>query len=587
MLSSSVAKPLAADAGQAMHSLLSMLEQLPVLVIGVDPADVTQIVFWNRACEQLTGFPASEMVGRADAIERLYPESAYRSRKMAEWQRQSDPATVLELTLTTRHHKRVRIAWSSVAGLGVPRGGAAVRWLVGQDMSALTEANRQSRARQRLLVSVFRNLPDSVSLKDGDGRLLIMTPAVSEALGMSEAEAIGLTTLELADRAHFPAAALRQFALHEEATWQAGRPSQMDEVVDFGNNQQRFYDVTRVPTYGRLGQRVSMLVIRRETSEQRKAATQLELAGRVVEQSSDGIFITNAGNQITMVNAAFTQITGYSEDDARGQQPAIFASGLHEPSFFAAMWNDLKGSGRWAGEVWNRRKNGEVYPLWMNLSVLHHQISGEITHYVASFSDLSSRKAAEQQIAFLSTKDPITGLPNRSQIALSGALALSQAKANDEELAVLMIDVDNFKTLNDSLSYAAGDQLLRVIGERLARSVGERAAVGRLSGDEFLVLLSNCAGTNDVAQVARGLMAAVAEPMVLGDLPFHVTVSVRDCDLSGRWSRLRCAVRSCRRRALPGQAQWPRGLSVLQREHEPAGARAAADRVRTAPCHRA
>ncbi len=523
--------PLPADIGQhagtdAVLGLLRTLERLPMPVMAVDSSDPTRIVFWNQACELLSGYRSSEIVDRTDAVERLYPDAAYRSRKLAEWPPQGETADPLELTLMSRNRKPVRIAWSVVGGLDRQLGQPATRWLIGQDMTALTEANRQSRARQRLLVTVFRNLPDGVTLKDGDGRLLITSPSIVKSLGISEAEAVGLTALELAERTEFPEAALRQIASNEEATWQAGCLSQMDEVVDFGGGLQRFYDVTRVPTYGRLGQRVSMLVIRRETSEQRSAATQLELAGRVVEQSSDGIFITNASNQITMVNAAFTHITGFASAEALGQQPAMFASGLHEPAFFAAMWNELKSSGCWAGEVWNRRKNREVYPLWMNLSVLHHRVSGEITHYVASFSDLSSRKAAEQQIAFLSTKDPITGLPNRSQIALSGAIALSQAKANGETFAVLMIDVDNFKTLNDSLSYAAGDQLLRVIGERLARSAGERAAVGRLSGDEFLVLLPGASGTNEVAQAARSLMAAVAEPMELSNVPFHVTVSV-------------------------------------------------------------
>ena len=494
--------------------------------MAVDAHDVTRILFWNDACEQLTGFPARDVVGRVEASARLYPDAAYRMRKMAEWQRLGAAIGEFELTLATRSHQRVRVAWTLFAGFDVSPEAADVYWLVGRDVSMLAEATRQSRARQRLLISVFRHLPDLVSLKDGEGRMLLVSPSAASSLGLSENEMLGLTTLDLADRGPLSRDALQHIAANEEATWQAGRASQMEEVVDFGNDVLRSYDVTRVPTFGRLGQRVSMLVIRRETSEQRVAATKLELAGRVLDQSSDGIIITNASNLITMVNAAFTLITGYASSEALGQTPSMFASGLHDPSFFTAMWDEINRIGRWSGEVWNRRKNGEVYPLWMNLSVLHHRVSGEITHYVASFADLSSRKAAEQQIAFLSTKDPITGLPNRSQIALSGALALSQAKAGGEELAVMMIDVDNFKTLNESLSYAAGDRLLREIGERLVRGAGERAAVGRLSGDEFLVLLPDTSGTNDVAQTARSLMAAVGEPMVLGDLPFNVTVSV-------------------------------------------------------------
>jgi diguanylate cyclase (GGDEF)-like protein len=190
------------------------------------------------------------------------------------------------------------------------------------------------------------------------------------------------------------------------------------------------------------------------------------------------------------------------------------------------MWQTLASQGRWTGEIWNRRKNGEVYPQWLSLSALHQRASGEITHYVAAFSDLSSRKAAEEKIAYLSTQDAITGLPNRTQVAMRSALALNHAKITSEHVALMVIDVDNFKTLNDSLSHTAGDQLLREVGQRLLQAAGERAVVGRLSGDEFLVLLPDIHGTAEAAHTARSLMDAVGEPVVLGDLPVSISISV-------------------------------------------------------------
>lgn len=505
--------------------LLHVLDRAPVLVNAVDLDSDMQVLFWNRECELVTGFKSTEMVGNPRAMHMLYPDPAYRVRKMADCVELAPHFRNLEWTLTTKLGEKRRIAWSTVDGVNAGTGRNEL-WCIGLDVTARSESDRLVRARDKLLSSVFRHLPDMVYLKDGAGRWLLTNPAARAVLGLTEQQAMGSTNLEMADGGHPASEGLRHSALSEEATWQSGRVSHMEEVSDDGQGNVRIFDVVRVPTFGRQGQRLHLLVVRRDITDQRTAATKLELAGRVLDQSTDGTIITDAENRIIMVNTAFTEITGYEADEALGRDPGMLASGLHDEAFYKGMWQTLASQGRWTGEIWNRRKNGEVYPQWLSLSALHQRASGEITHYVAAFSDLSSRKAAEEKIAYLSTQDAITGLPNRTQVAMRSALALNHAKITSEHVALMVIDVDNFKTLNDSLSHTAGDQLLREVGQRLLQAAGERAVVGRLSGDEFLVLLPDIHGTAEAAHTARSLMDAVGEPVVLGDLPVSISISV-------------------------------------------------------------
>ena len=504
--------------------ILAVLDSLPVLVSAIDLRHRQVITYWNRECEAVSGYASEELVDHPEALQWLYPEPLYLARKIADFQELGPHFRDLEWTLTTKSGEKRRIAWSTIDGLQSGPGQHAV-WCVGLDVTARSESDRLLRDRDKLLGSVFRHLPDMVYLKDGEGRWLLTNPAARAVLGLSEQEAYGYTNLEIADRNHPQGESLRQSALTDEATWQSGRASHMQEVADDGQGNLRWLDVIRVPTFGRRGQRLHLLMVRRDITDQRIAATKLELAGRVLEQSTDGIIVTDEQNRIIMVNGAFTEITGYQSNEVLGRDPHILASGQHDPSFFQHMWKVLAEEGRWAGEIWNRRKNGEVYPQWMSLSALHQRAHGEVTHYVAAFSDLSSRKAAEEKIAYLSSQDVITGLPNRAHVALRSTLVLKHAKTTHEQVAMIVIDVDNFKTLNDSLGHAAGDQMLREVGQRLSQFADERSVVGRLSGDEFLILLRNVQGTADAAHMVTALMDAVGQPMVLADMPVNVSIS--------------------------------------------------------------
>ncbi|MBB5021503.1 diguanylate cyclase domain-containing protein [Desulfurispira natronophila] len=262
-----------------------------------------------------------------------------------------------------------------------------------------------------------------------------------------------------------------------------------------------------------------------DVTEERLAEHELHLAAKVFDNSMDAIVITDENNRIVSVNEAFSEITGYSRDEVMGENPRILSSGLQDHTFYEEMWTSLQKSGQWKGELWNRRKSGEVYPQWASLSVASDN-KGQITNYIAIFSDISERKAAEERIQYLAWHDPLTGLPNRALMQDRLERSLTLAQRNDEQLALLFVDLDRFKTINDTLGHHIGDLLLQEVSKRLLDCVRESDTVSRQGGDEFVIMLLNISGPEAAAKVAGKLIDAVAKPFIIDGNTLHTTPSI-------------------------------------------------------------
>ncbi|MDP1773348.1 MAG: EAL domain-containing protein [Methylobacter sp.] len=238
----------------------------------------------------------------------------------------------------------------------------------------------------------------------------------------------------------------------------------------------------------------------------------LKLAASVFE-AQQGIMISDADNIIIRVNKAFTKITGYSSEEAIGKNPSFLKSGRHDTDFYRGMWQSIQNLGAWQGEIWNRCKNGEIYPEWLSITPVKND--EVITHYIGTMTDISEYKTAEAQIHQLAFYDPLTGLPNRRLLLERLQHGIEMCVRDDKLMAVMMLDLDNFKPVNDSLGHLAGDELLQQVAGRLLECLRNADMIARLGGDEFTVLLENISHADDAAYVAENIIAELSKPFYL------------------------------------------------------------------------
>ncbi|NWC94158.1 MULTISPECIES: phosphodiesterase DibA [unclassified Pseudomonas] len=251
----------------------------------------------------------------------------------------------------------------------------------------------------------------------------------------------------------------------------------------------------------------------------------LRQAAAVFDCTREGVLVTDAQGLIVHVNRAFIEITGYQCEDVLGRQPSLFKSGRHSASFYQQMFQTLERDGEWSGEIWNRRKSGEIYPQWQTIRVIRDE-QGQISHYVAVFSDISAIKHSEHELAHLAHHDPLTDLPNRLLFTDRAEQALASAQVHKRGCALLLLDLDHFKIINDSLGHNVGDQLLKAVGERLQGLFGPGVTLARLGGDEFAVLAESCPQVVQAAALAQRILDAMKEPFIFDGHQLFISASI-------------------------------------------------------------
>ena len=258
--------------------------------------------------------------------------------------------------------------------------------------------------------------------------------------------------------------------------------------------------------------------------------SELLLAANIFEEGDEAIMVASPDKIILKVNKAFTKITGYSADEAVGQKTSLLKSGKQDAAFYLQLWNTLKITHYWQGELWNKRKNGEIYPQWMSIFE-QCNIRHEIEHYIAVFSDITDRKTAETRIHFMAHYDALTGLANRVLLHEKINGAIDQSLGKNDSFAVMMLDLDNFKVINDSLGHSIGDELLKEVARRLLECTRIEDTVARLGGDEFVILLLDLGHhktetADNAAQVAEKVLHSLAQPITLDNHHLHITTSI-------------------------------------------------------------
>ncbi|CAG8864532.1 hypothetical protein PS627_01077 [Pseudomonas fluorescens] len=251
----------------------------------------------------------------------------------------------------------------------------------------------------------------------------------------------------------------------------------------------------------------------------------LRMAAAVFDSTLEGVLVTRLDGVIVHVNRAFMRITGYSEDEVLGHRPNKFKSGRHGVDFYQQIFAALGDKGEWSGEIWNRRKSGEIYPQWQTIRAIRDD-DNAVSHYVAVFSDISAMKHSERELAYLAHHDPLTGLPNRLLFNDRAEQALAAAQASKRGCTLLLLDLDHFQSINDSLGHNIGDQLLKQVGERLHTQLGPGMTLARLGGDEFGVLAENCQQVGQAATLAQGIIEHLREPFLLEDNRLFISASI-------------------------------------------------------------
>ncbi|WNZ78014.1 bifunctional diguanylate cyclase/phosphodiesterase [Pseudomonas sp. P105] len=391
--------------------------------------------------------------------------------------------------------------------------------VVVRDISQLKETQQQLQTSEEKFAKAFHASPDGLLLsRQSDGLLIEVNEGFSRITGFNSALSVDRSTLDLGIWVNL-----------NERKQMLDQLQRDGYVRDFrchirrNDGQIRLCEVSSRPLP--IGNEDCMLTIARDITERHLMQEKLQQAATVFESTAEGVLITDTQQHISAVNRAFSEITGYSETEALGHTPRLLASGLHDSAFYAAMWHQLTAEGHWQGEISNRRKNGELYPSWLTISAVRNR-DREITHFVAVFADISSLKHAQARLDYQAHHDPLTGLPNRTLFESRLLTALNSQQEDGGQGAVLFLDLDRFKHINDSLGHPVGDLLLKGIAVRLREQLRDIDTVARLGGDEFIILLPGLQQPSDAEHIAQKLLNCFAAPFQAGEHEFFISASI-------------------------------------------------------------
>ncbi len=393
-----------------------------------------------------------------------------------------------------------------------------------QDITERKHSEKRLRQNEEKLRAYLDNISDTIWLIDSNLNMAYVSPNVTRLLGVSPAELVGRPSSLIIHPDDLNLLADAHLYVMEHL----GEPHTVQYRVQHKDGRWIYVESTGVNMFCN-PEINGVLVSMRNINERKQAELELRIAATAFE-SQEGMFVTDAQNMILRINRSFTRITGYSAEEVLGKNPRIFQSGRHGTEFYTLMWESIQRLNVWEGEIWNCRKNGEIFPEYLTITAVKDQ-DGIVRNYVATFNDITSSKAAANEIERLAFYDPLTGLPNRR--LLWDRLRTAQASSNRSgcQGALLFIDMDNFKTLNDSHGHDMGDLLLKQVAQRLESCIREGDTVARLGGDEFVVMLEDLSehGLEAAARteaVGKKILANLNQPYQLARHECHSTPSI-------------------------------------------------------------
>ncbi|MCG9737931.1 diguanylate cyclase [Shewanella insulae] len=378
---------------------------------------------------------------------------------------------------------------------------------------AQAEARVDTQGEKRVDLQLFiDSLPEHVWMKDVAGRYVLINKSVELAWGRDREQLLNRTDDEI-----FSPELAEEFVQGDYESIVRGVQVTAAECeakdIDQSNS---WLETTKVPVVASDGTLEGVIGISRNITSHKAAQEQLELAANIFENSVEGVLITDARGNIVEVHGAFTEITGYSREEVLGENPRILNSGRHDKAFFERLWRSLLTNGKWHGEIWNRRKSGAIYPEQLTISSMYGD-DHQVRYFVAVFADISAQKQSEKELARLVYHDPLTKLPNRMMLSANLEQELRHAAREETQLALIFIDVDLFKHINDSYGHVTGDAILMEVARRLGQKLGEEATLARLGSDEFIAVLPHVESDDSVSLMVSRLREAFDAPFLLDE----------------------------------------------------------------------
>lgn len=373
------------------------------------------------------------------------------------------------------------------------------------------------------LRAIIDNSPIGIWFSGKDGRYYFVNKTFCNLVGKEEKEFIDTHSADIAEL--FGEEIAQHCISSDRAALEQDVPHISYETIPCLNAKPRLLEITKVKLKNAQGDVIGLIGISQDITDKRQQEEDLQLADMVYKNSSEAMMITNHKNEIIAINPALSSVTGYSKDELLGKDPKIFASGKQSKQFYLSMWEEIRLTGKWQGEIWNTKKNGTTYPEWLSINTIYDDY-GDVFRRISLFSDISEQKKAEELILRQANYDSLTNLPNRRMFHNLLEQEIKKSHREKRAFALIFLDLDDFKSINDSKGHEYGDELLVEAGKRITNCVRESDTIARIGGDEFTIILPGLPELYYVETVCQKILEALSKPFEIAGTHVYLSASL-------------------------------------------------------------
>ncbi len=507
---------------ERLHFTAQLIDSIPIPLFYKD--EQGRYLGCNHAFEEFIGYTQHEIIGKS--VHELSPKELAETYFVADNALFDKPGVqTYETKMRSGNGEYKDVSFHKAT---FNKSDGQLGGLVGVifDITERKRAEESLAASEQKFRRLAENSPDNIVRYDLQCRARYINPLMLKTIGAVPERIIGKTPIELGASGPEISA---EYEGHIRQVLKSGESSDMELTFQHPNGKNSYHLIRFAAEWDSQGDITGVLAIGRDITELKKVESTLRIAATAFE-SQEGMVVTDAVGVILSINSSFTRITGYTADEVIGKNPNILKSGRQNQKFYADMWESINTAGFWEGEIWNRRKNGVIYPEYLTITAVKDG-KGTVTNYVASLSDITRRIEAEKQALNLAFYDPLTGLPNRRLLQDRLSQTLASSVRTGRENGLLFIDLDNFKSINDTLGHDIGDQLLQEAANRIQHCIREGDTVARFGGDEFVVILNELnsleiRAANQIESIVTKMLSLLRRPYQLFGQSFRITSSI-------------------------------------------------------------